>query len=515
MIGAECLLRTLVAHGIDTCFMNPGTSEMQFVSALDHAPGMRGVLCLFEGVCSGAADGYARMRERPAATLLHLGPGLGNALANLHNARKAFTPVVNIVGEHTTKHLEHDAPLSADIEAFARPVSGWVHTLKRAGAMGEMAAEAIRAASGPPGQVATLIVPADFSWSEAGEPGAVAEPAVRPSAPHEFVRYAAQLLRSGEPVGLLIGGHTVRGRGLAAAGRVAAATGVRILISRDSARMERGAGMFAPPRLAYFPEHAEPMLAGLRHLILVESKPPVSFFGYPTSRSFLAPPDCMVHVLAGIGSDGTGALEALADECRADRAAGAPQPVERRRTPSGPLTLEAIGSVVAEALPEGAVVSDEMVSSGEVVGRHLLAAAPHDHLPVTGGSIGQGLPVALGAAMACPDRKVVALEADGSAMYTLQSLWTMARENLDVVTVVFANRRYRILDVEMKRTGANGVGPAANAMIDIGRPDLDWVKLSEGHGVEAARARTAGEFADQFGSAMKRRGPVLIEAVID
>ena len=170
MNGAECLLRTLIANGVDTCFMNPGTSEMQFVSALDRVPAMRSLLCLFEGVCSGAADGYARMLRRPAATLLHLGPGLGNGLANFHNARKARSPVVSIVGQHTTQHLRHDAPLSADIEAFARTVSGHVRTVERAEEIGREAAATVAAACTPPGQVATLIVPADFSWSEAGQP---------------------------------------------------------------------------------------------------------------------------------------------------------------------------------------------------------------------------------------------------------------------------------------------------------------------------------------------------------
>src|SRR5450755_1399633 len=149
MNGAECLLRTLLANDVDLCLMNPGTSEMQFVSALDRVPGMRGVLGLFEGVCSGAADGYARMTGKPAATLLHLGPGLGNALANFHNARKARSPVVNIVGEHSTGHQGHDSPLTANTEAFARPVSGWVRTLESAAAMGEAASAAVAAPAGP------------------------------------------------------------------------------------------------------------------------------------------------------------------------------------------------------------------------------------------------------------------------------------------------------------------------------------------------------------------------------
>jgi acetolactate synthase-1/2/3 large subunit len=516
MIGAECLLRTLLANRVNLCLMNPGTSEMQFVTALDRAPEMRGVLCLFEGVCSGAADGYARMTGKPAATLLHLGPGLANGLANFHNARKARSPVVNIVGEHTTEHQRCDAPLAADIAAFANPVSGWVHTLESAHAMGAAASAVVAAALDPPGQVATLIVPADFSWSEAGEPGPVVALRQRRAPEAETVRDAARILRSGEPAGILLAGAALRRRGLYAAARIASACGAKVLAARFSARMERGRGLFPPRRIPYFPEPAEAMLTGLRHLLLVEAQPPVSFFGYPGRRSYLAPPDCAMHSLAREDEDGTAALEALADECGAAVHLSAADGPARPAFPHGaPLTPDTIGQVIAALLPEGAVISDEALSSGEAVFAPLEAAAPHDHLPVTGGSIGQGLPVALGAALACPDRKIVALEADGSGMYTLQALWTMARERCDVAAVIFANRRYRILDIEVARTGAGAVGPRANDMIDIGRPGLDWVKLSEGLGVPAHRATTADEFIAQFQLAMKESGPRLIEAVID
>jgi len=524
MNGAECLLRTLLAHGVDTCFMNPGTSEMQFVAALDRVPGMRGVLCLFEGVCSGAADGYARMLRRPAATLLHLGPGLGNALTNFHNARKARSPVVSIVGQHTTGHLRCDAPLAADIEAFARTVSDYVRTLERAEAMGEAAAATIQAACAPPGQVATLIVPADFSWSEAGEPAAGTPGCpVGPAPPGprvERVREAARVLRSGEAAGLLLGGGALLEPGRAAAGRLAAGTGVRVFANRYAARMTCGGGGFTPQRLAYFPEAAESMVAGLKHLILVESQPPVSFFGYPGRRSYLAPQDCALQVLAPVEADGTEALAALVEECSvASLQPLAPGPEGTPSRPALPegagLTPDTIGRALAGLLPEGSILSDEMVSSGEAVLRRLSSAATYDLLPVTGGAIGQGLPVALGAALACPRRKVIALEADGSGMYTLQSLWTMARERLDVVTVILANRRYRILDIEMRRTGAGAMGPMANDMIDISRPDLNWVQLAEAMGVPATRATTGGEFVTQFRAAVSQTGPALIEAVLE
>lgn len=515
MNGAECLLRTLTANGIDLCLMNPGTSEMQFVSALDRVPGMRGVLCLFEGVCAGAADGYARMLGRPAATLLHLGPGLGNGIANFHNARKARSPVVSVVGEHATQHLRYNAPLTADIAALAGAVSGCVRTVERADAMGEAAAAVVAAARRPPGQVATLIVPADFSWSEAGAPGPAAAPPARRVPGAETVREACRILRSGARAGLLLGGSALLPRGLEAAGRVAAATSAPVFADRFAARFARGRGRFAPARLAYFPEAAEVQLAALEHLLLVETQAPVSFFAYPGRRSCVAPEGCRMHTLAGIDEDGPAALEALAEACGAPAAApvaGAPAP----ELPRGAgLTPETIGMVLAALLPSDAILSDETVSSGDAVGPRLAAAAPHDHLPVTGGSIGQGLPVALGAALACPGRRVVALEADGSGMYTLQSLWTMARERLDVAVVIFANRRYRILDIEMRRTGAEGLGRAANDMIDIGRPTLDWVKLAEAQGVAAGRAATAVEFIAQFELALREPGPRLIEAVLE
>jgi acetolactate synthase I/II/III large subunit len=515
MNGAECLLRTLVSNGVDVCFMNPGTSEMQFVAALDRVGGMRPVLCLFEGVCSGAADGYARMTGRPASTLLHLGPGLANGLSNFHNARKARSPIVSIVGEHSTQHQNHDAPLSADIAAFARSVTNQVRTVATAQAAGLAASETLAAAVQAPGQPAMLIVPADFSWSEAGSPGPIVPKPVKRMPEMGRVRELALRLQSGGAAGLLLGGRTLTGRGLEAAARLAYSTGVKVFADRNAARMESGRGRFQPQRIAYFPEQAAAQLSGLRDLILVEAKPPVSFFGYPDQPSFLAPTGCGIHTLAQLHEDGTTALEALAGECKAVAAPLPEQPcAEVSWEAQSCLTPDAVGAIVGALLPDDAIVSDEMVSASGAVWPHLTKAARHDFLPVTGGSIGQGLPVALGAAIACPDRKVVALEADGSGMYTLQALWSMARENAEVTVVIFANGRYRILDIEMRRTGASGFGSVAESMIDIGRPQLDWVKLSESMGVPAMRAETAGEFENAFRSALAVRGPRLVEARI-
>jgi len=541
---------------------------MHFVAALDRVPEMRGVLCLFEGVCSGAADGYARMLGKPAATLLHLGPGLANGLANFHNARKARSPIVSLVGEHSTKHLEFDAPLTSDIEAFARTVSEEVFRLGSAAEMGETAVRVMAAARRYPGRIAHLIVAADYSWSESGAVGVMAseelahnglarprqdgrvprplvprprglcafeEPAhdghaaarepgrdprpLEPSrsglrASEERPRVAAggDLGRGAGNWGILLGGRTVRGQGLALAARLGAA-GWRVLIDRNAARVEAGRGRYQPPRMEYFPGPAQAQLTGLTDLVLLEAKAPVSFFGYPDEASYLVPSGCRVHELAGIEEDGTAALEELVASLGLGPAGWA-EPEAAMVPEDGPLTLEAIGQAVAALLPEGAIVSDEMVSSGPPVLAALPRAAWFDYLPVTGGSIGQGMPVGVGAAVACPGRKVVVLEGDGSAMYTPQSWWTMAREGLDVVTVIFANRRYRILDIEMRRTGANGFGAQSEAMVDIGRPELDFVQVARGMGVAAVRVETAGEFVREFGAAMRERGPRVIEAVI-
>lgn len=512
MNGAECLLRSLLANGVELCLANPGTSEMQFVAALDRVAGMRGVLCLQEGVCSGAADGYARMAGKPAATLLHLGPGLANALSNLHNGRKARSAIINIVGEHSTQHLGYNAPLTADIAAIAWTMSDWVWTLGSPDKMGEAAAEAVLAALQPPGQIATLIIPADFSWSAGGEPGPAVTRTTRRVPGPERIREAAHLLRRG--AGLFLGGSTLLRGGIEAAGRIAS-TGAKVYSDRYAARATHAPDLVSPQRLPYFPERAEPLLAGLTHLVLVETKPPISFFGYPGRRSAVAPEECEFFTLAGFEEDGIAALEALAEQLSTPPVERRPQPHAPALPAEGPLTVASMGRILGALMPDGAIVSDEMVSSGEAVLPYLGLTGEYDHLPVTGGSIGQGLPVAMGAALACPHRKVLALEADGSGMYTHQALWSMAREQLDIVTVIFANRRYRILDVELQRTGSGPAGRVAESMMDLRQPELDWVKLSEGAGVPARRAATTSEFGEALRAAMAEDGPRLIEAVVE
>jgi acetolactate synthase-1/2/3 large subunit len=511
MNGAHALLRTLVANGVDTCFTNPGTSEMHFVAALDDVPEMRPVLALFEGVATGAADGYGRMTGRPAATLLHLGPGLGNGLANLHNARRARTPIVNIVGDHATYHQALDAPLASDIVGVARNVSRWVRESKGPETVGADAVEAINEARR--GGVATLILPADASWSEGAEPGSEAIAHLGFLSFDDEVELAAKALRSGEPTALLLGGKALTERGLLAASRIARATGTKLLCETFPARLVRGAGLPAVDRLGYLAEFAVAQLQGLRNLVLVDAKEPVSFFAYPNLPSELAPVGCEIRDLVADGVLAEAALEALADALGAPADGAVRTPAARPDRPSGPLNPETIANAIGALLPEGAIVSDEANTAGLFVSGATAGAPRHDWLTLTGGAIGQGMPVATGAGVACPDRKVLNLQADGSAMYTLQSLWTQARENLDVTTIIFNNRSYAILSLELSRVGARTDGNAAD-LFDISRPPLDFVALARGMGVEGTRAETADELVRALEHALSEPGPHLIDAIL-
>src|SRR5271166_4726659 len=518
MIGAQALIGSLVGAGVDVCFMNPGTSEMHFVSALDSVPEMRGVLVLFEGVATGAADGYARIAGRPAAVLLHLGPGLANGLANLHNARRARSPVVNIVGAHATGHVRYDAPLQSDIEALAHTVSGWVHTC---GTTRDLAQDAMRAvAAARRGQIATLVVPADVSWSDGG---ALAPPrrAAWPQAVHGDQIRAAGGVLSGVSAMLLLGGKALSERGLRAASRISAATGARLLAETFPARMERGAGIPVVDRLAYLAEQAEAQLAGLDHLILAGARAPVSFFAYPGRASDLVPAGCSVTVLADRDQDVEAALEELADQV----AAGVSPVVAEAVLPSsppwpaepGPLNPISLANTIAASLPEHAIVVDEANTSGWALPQALASAPRHTLLTLTGGSIGQGLPAATGAAIAAPDRPVLSLEADGSALYTIQALWTQAREQLNVTTVLINNAAYAILRMELARTAAaqaGQVGERASRMLDLSGPTPDFTQISTGLGVPATRVTTAEELDRALRLAYAEPGPHLIEAIV-
>jgi acetolactate synthase-1/2/3 large subunit len=511
--GAHAVARTLLECGVEVCFANPGTSELHFVAALDHEPALRAVPCLFEGVATGAADGYGRMTGRPAATLLHLGPGLGNGLANLHNARRAGTPVVNLVGDHATFHKKYDAPLESDVDALARTVSGWVRRCDDPATVGGDVAEAVAAATGAPGQVATVLLPADVSWSDGARP-APPIAARRPTAvPAQTVATVAGALRTGEPAALLLGGAATREPALSAAGRIAAATSARLLCETFPARLERGAGLPAVERLGYLAEGALAQLDGVQHLVLVGARAPVSFFAHPGLPSQLVPDGCQVHTLATAADDISAALGDLADAVAVDVSAVL-QPAARPASPTGTLTAESAAMAIGALLPEGAIVVDEANTSGLWLPGATAGAPRHDWLTLTGGAIGQGLPLAAGAAVACPDRPVLCLEADGSAMYTISALWTHGREGLDITTMIFANGSYAILNMESQRLGTRAGGPAHRDLLDLTRPGLDFVALARGMGVPASRATTAEEFTDRLREAFAEPGPHLIEAVV-
>jgi acetolactate synthase-1/2/3 large subunit len=484
---------------------------MHFVGALDDVPGMRVILGLFEGVATGAADGYARMTGRPAATLLHLGPGMANGMANLHNARRASVPLVNIVGDHATYHSQYDAPLNSDIETVARTFSGWTQRPSRPADIGQAAAAAVAAAMSPPHSISTLILPADVSWGEDALPAEPQAYPARQGVRANLVGSIAKLLMSGERCLLLLGGSAARAGALRDAARIAAATGTDVLLETSVARLERAGGLPPIARLNYRAGTAVRQLAGVRHLILVDSRSPVAFFAYPGRSSDLVPEGCEVHVLSTGTDDAAGALADMAE--RVGAGPGQFVPVSRPARPAGALTPSSAAEAIGALLPEGAIVIDEGVTSGGYVAAATAAGPRHDWLNVTGGAIGIGLPLAVGAAVAAPDRKIVGLQADGSSMYTIQALWTQAREHLDTTTVIFNNRQYSILRSELKRVGAIE-GPKALDLLDLSRPDIDFTALARGLGVEAERATTAEEFTAALDRALADDGPRLVEAIL-
>jgi len=512
MNGAEKVIRALLASGVDTCFTNPGTSEIHLVAALDRIPEVQCVLGLFEGVVSGAADGYARMTEKPAWTLLHLGPGFSNGLANLHNASRAQVPIVNVIGQHATYHLPLDTPLTSDIEAIARPYSKWLRTSRASAEVGRDTVEAIAAARTAPGQIATLIVPADVAWSDAGAVAAL--PAVVPKAPlpaADAVEQSSAMLQSGVRTAILMTGNALYGKGLAVAGRIAQTIGAKLLAPYPVTRLERGAGLPAVDRVAYVLEQGVEQFKEFRQLILVGARAPVAYFAYPGKEVAFTSPECKIHTLASPGEDYVGALEAVEAVLSLPRKSSAGEKAARPQLPNGNITLPGLAAVVGALLPENAIVVDESMTSGRGMMAATKGGPPHDWLGNTGGSIGIAMPLAVGAAVASPDRRVLCLTADGSGMYTLQALWTMAREGLAVTTVVFANRDYAVLKREFSYLGIGNPGTRALGMFEIGRPDLDWVRLAKGMGVPATRVTSLSEFAKALREGFESQGPTLIE----
>lgn len=513
--GAQSLLSTLVASGVEVCFANPGTSEMHFVAALDDVPAMRGVLTLFEGVATGAADGYGRVTDRPAAVLLHLGPGQGNGLANLHNARRARTPLLNIIGDHALGHAAFDAPLASDVAAVSATVSTAVITSTSSDEVSADAVAAIEAAMGPPSGVATLILPADVSWGPVSSlPAAGPLPVERVRATDAEVMLTASALRAASHPVLLVGGRAARAGAIDDAARIAEATGAELLVETFPSISTRGAGTPVVGRLSYLPEFAASQLEACDLLVLVDAASPVSFFGYPGLEGDLVPTTTEVLVLADASGDAPGSLAALVAALEAPSIVAARHPSTITELPMGPLTAANLAAAVAATIPEGTIVVDESNTGGIYLAGATAGAPPHDWLALTGGAIGYGLPAALGAAIGRPDARVLCLESDGSAMYTFQALWTIAREGLDVTVVILSNRSYAILTMELARVGATAEGSAASSMFDLSNPEIDFVSLAGGLGIPASRVTTAEDLAAALAVSFAEDGPRLIEAVL-
>ena len=513
MNGAEILIKTAVKAGVNVCFTNPGTTELPLVRAFDSVPGMRPVLGLFEGCCTGAADGYGRMTDLPAMTLLHLGPGLGNGIANLHNARRGRTPLFNVIGEHATWHRPFDAPLSMDIETLASTVSGWQRTTASGSDLSQDAADAIGAAL--QGQVSTLIVPSDCQWSECTDQTIKqAQTSSAGSMDRYSIECAADLLRQNQKAALILGGRALRQEGLNAAARIKAKTGCDLLSERAPARMERGAGIPATEFIPYFPRQSLDLLSKYQVVVLAGAAEPVTFFGWQGYQSRLLNDSQDICPLKADQGKIPQALESLADALDAPGSVLAADAgfseVKRPEIPQGKLTAQNACIILAALQPENAIIVNESISSGAPYFPLGPGLPPHTLLMLPGGSIGYGIPCAVGAAIACPERPVINFQADGSAMYTIQALWMQARESLDITTLICSNKSYNILNIEFSRAGVPE-GGVAHTLTDLGNPDIDWVKISQGMGVPAIAADSCEALVKELKKALAEPGPHLIE----
>jgi acetolactate synthase-1/2/3 large subunit len=516
MTGAEILIETAVKAGIEVCFTNPGTTELPLVCAFDSVAGIRPVLGLFEGCCTGAADGYGRMTDKPAMNLLHLGPGLGNGIANLHNARRGRTPVLNVIGEHATWHRSADAPLNMDIATLAETVSGWQRTSAAPQNLSRDTADAITAAL--QGKVATLIVPSDVQWSES--PNNKIHLSKTPDAfvDKDSIERAADLLRTDQKAALILGGWALRHKGLMAAARIKAKTGCDLLSERAPARMERGAGIPATEFIPYFPKQALDLLSKYRAFVLAGAGEPVTFFGWQGYESKLLNDDQDICQIKAADKNLAQTLENLADALEAPGSVDAADvgfsQVERPALPQGKLTAQNACLILAALQPENAIIVNESITSGTAYFPLGPGLPSHSLLMLPGGAIGYGMPCAVGAAIACPRRPVINFQADGSAMYTVQALWMQAREGLDITTLICSNRSYNILNIEFFRSGVTTPGRHAQTLTDLSNPAINWVQVSKGMGVPAVAVSSCEELVGQLERALKEPGPHLIEIEI-
>ncbi|MEX0964952.1 MAG: acetolactate synthase large subunit [Pseudohongiellaceae bacterium] len=515
MNGATALIETLADCGVELCIANPGTSEMHLVQALDSVPQMKSVLALFEGVCTGAADGYARMTGKPAATLLHLGPGLANGIANLHNARRANSPMINIIGNHPHYHIGYDAPLTSDIETLAKNFSCWIKSSSTNATLAQDGADAysatLRQSTGSSGQIATLIMGADAAWGESAGPVMPNALPLRSKVDEQAVERIAALLEKGGNSMLLLEHHGTDPAALAYASKLASKTGCRLMTGTFPARVDGGPGSISVERLPYFPEQILKTLDGIENLILVGGQIPASFFAYQGVPGQLVPKGCKVSRLSQIEEDAIDALQRLTERVGAQNEAVKNFEKVEIGKPSGELDTKSIIQSVAATMPENVIVATDS-GGGNAAYPYCQSSVPNTWLSLTGGAIGQGGPCATGAALACPDRPVLAMLGDGGAAYTNQSFWTQAREGLNVTTVIFANRSYNILNVEYARLGVTEVGEIAASLFDIGNPEISWVDMARSFGVPGATADTAEELCSLLETSYATPGPFLIQA---
>lgn len=515
--GAEALVATLEACGVTACFANPGTTELEIVAALDRSAGIRSVPVLFEGVAVGAADGFGRMSGIPGAALLHTGAGFPNGLSAVLNAAKASSPSIAIVGDHplAIREWNHVIASGVDIERVAAPYAKWVRR-SRLTTVGQDAADAFAAACSAPGGPATLVVPSDVAWSAGAEPG-------RPSAAQkpspvsaEAVLQAAYALRlPGEAALVLHGEATVDPAALRAAADIAATTGCRVMAR--ASRIVRGPDFLPVEFLPYSPMLAIEALKGIRHLVLVGAHPPIMPWTYPDrSAPMMADPECRIWTLARPEENVVDALTTLAAEIGGDRSRAAPQPAPGMAPvpASGTVTPDALAQSIAALIPENAIVIDESVTTGRSFYQVSAASRPHDWLRNLGGALGYGQPVAIGSAIACPDRKVIVLQGDGAAMYTPQSLWTIAHEGLNVLVVIFANRSYEVLRVDMRLRHQNVDGAVNHALTDLGTPAIDWAGLARSLGIRSARLDSMQAFNEAFAREAQTAEPALLEVIV-
>ena len=516
MIGAEILIKTAVKAGIEVCFTNPGTTEMPLVCAFDSVPGIRPYLGLFEGCCTGAADGYGRMMDKPAMTLLHLGPGLGNGIANLHNAQRGGTPVLNVIGEHATWHRAANAPLTMDIAALADSVSGWQRTCSTTDSISQDTADAIAAALA--GQVVTLIVPSDIQWSECADPKIHQPTNSSASIDKDSIIHAAEMLHTGQKSALILGGRALRKEGLMAAAKIKARTGCDLLSERAPTRIEKGVGIPRTEGIPYFPRQALELLSGYQVVVLAGTGEPVTFFGWQGYPSRLLNENQRICQIKADNKSLPQALEDLADALDAPGKVAGPDAgfakIERPEIPMGKLTAKNAGIILAALQPKHAIIVNESITSGGAYLPLAVSAPPHTMMALPGGAIGYGMPCAVGAAIACPQRPVINFQADGSAMYTLQALWMQARESLNITTLICANRSYNILKIEFARADVTTPGPYAQALTDLGNPAIDWVQISNGMGVPAVSVDSCEVLAKELKKALKEPGPHLIEMLL-